>query len=217
MTRAPETSAPQTSRRRPRQELRESLLDVAERAFARAGYAGVGVREITRDAGVRTATVSEVFGGKRELFRAVLLRRVEPLNAERRTRLAGATSLEDVVRAFTEPMLDQAGRPGWADYFRFVAQLSVSGLPEQVLVAEEYNAIAATFVGRLQALYPGARPVAVLDAYLLLVSSSLQLFSGPGRFEYLTEGTPSAPDLATRHAWLVTFVAGGVDALLREG
>lgn len=203
-------------RRRPREELRQVLLDVAERSFARSGYAGVGVREITRDAGVRTATVSEVFGGKRELFRAVLLRRVEPLNAERRTRLVGATSLEDVVRAFTEPMLEQAGRPGWADYFRFVAQLSVSALPEQVLVAEEYNAIAATFVGRLQDLYPDARPEAVLDAYLLLVSSSLQLFAGPGRFEYLTEGTPGAPDLATRHDWLVRFAVGGLDTLLRD-
>ncbi|WP_370188145.1 TetR/AcrR family transcriptional regulator [Aeromicrobium sp.] len=203
-------------RRRPRAELREVLLDVAERSFARSGYAGVGVREITRDAGVRTATVSEVFGGKRELFRAVLLRRVEPLNAERRTRLVGATSLDDVVRAFTEPMLEQAGRPGWADYFRFVAQLSVSALPEQVLVAEEYNAIAATFVGRLQDLYPDARPEAVLDAYLLLVSSSLQLFGGPGRFEYLTEGTPGAPDLATRHDWLVRFAVGGLDTLLRD-
>ncbi len=209
--------APPTPRRRPRRELREILLDVAERSFARAGYTGVGVREITRDAGVRTATVSEVFGGKRELFRAVLLRRVEPLNAERRARLSGATSLDDVVRAFTEPMLEHAGRPGWADYFRFVAQLSVSALPEQVLVAEEYNAIAATFVGRLQDLYPEARPVAVLDAYLLLVSSSLQLFAGPGRFEYLTEGTPGAPDLETRHAWLVQFVTGGLDALLRDG
>lgn len=203
-------------RRRPRAELREVLLDVAERSFARSGYAGVGVREITRDAGVRTATVSEVFGGKRELFRAVLLRRVEPLNAARRVRLAGATSLDDVVRAFTEPMLEQAGRPGWADYFRFVAQLSVSALPEQVLVAEEYNAIAATFVGRLQDLYPDARPEAVLDAYLLLVSSSLQLFAGPGRFEYLTEGTPGAPDLATRHDWLVRFAVGGLDTLLRD-
>lgn len=203
-------------RRRQREELREVLLDVAERSFARSGYAGVGVREITRDAGVRTATVSEVFGGKRELFRAVLLRRVEPLNAERRTRLAAARSLEDVVRAFTEPMLEQAGRPGWADYFRFVAQLSVSALPEQVLVAEEYNAIAATFVGRLQDLYPDARPEAVLDAYLLLVTSSLQLFAGPGRFEYLTEGTPGAPDLAMRHDWLVRFVVGGLDTLLRD-
>lgn len=203
-------------RRRQREELREVLLDVAERSFARSGYAGVGVREITRDAGVRTATVSEVFGGKRELFRAVLLRRVEPLNAARRVRLAGATSLDDVVRAFTEPMLEQAGRPGWADYFRFVAQLSVSALPEQVLVAEEYNAIAATFVGRLQDLYPDARPEAVLDAYLLLVTSSLQLFAGPGRFEYLTEGAPAAPDLATRHDWLVQFVSGGLDTLLRD-
>lgn len=203
-------------RRRQREELREVLLDVAERSFARSGYAGVGVREITRDAGVRTATVSEVFGGKRELFRAVLLRRVEPLNAARRVRLAGATSLDDMVRAFTEPMLEQAGRPGWADYFRFVAQLSVSALPEQVLVAEEYNAIAATFVGRLQDLYPDARPEAVLDAYLLLVTSSLQLFAGPGRFEYLTEGAPAAPDLATRHDWLVQFVSGGLDTLLRD-
>jgi AcrR family transcriptional regulator len=205
-------------RRRDREDLRTALLDAAEHAFARRGYDGVGVREITEAAGCRVAAVTEVFGGKRELFRDVLLRRVGPLTDDRRARLeAGAPSLESVVRAFTEPMLDRAHQPGWPDYFRFVAQLSASALPEQVLVADEYGAIAAMFVERLQGLHPSAPWTRVIDAYLLMVSASLPLFAGPGRFEHVVGDAPHVPDLEARHEAMVRFLTGGIHAMLTEG
>ena len=59
-----------TSPSRPRNAAatREAILDSAIRSFARAGYDGVGVREIARDAGVTAMLVNRYFGSKEQLF-----------------------------------------------------------------------------------------------------------------------------------------------------
>lgn len=59
-----------TSSSRPRNAAatREAILDSAIRNFARAGYDGVGVREIAGDAGVTAMLVNRYFGSKEQLF-----------------------------------------------------------------------------------------------------------------------------------------------------
>ncbi len=47
---------------------RQAILDSAIVAFARAGYDGVGVREIAQGAGVTAMLVNRYFGSKRQLF-----------------------------------------------------------------------------------------------------------------------------------------------------
>ncbi|WP_099040363.1 TetR family transcriptional regulator [Mycobacterium neglectum] len=47
---------------------REAILNSAIRNFARAGYDGVGVREIAGDAGVTAMLVNRYFGSKERLF-----------------------------------------------------------------------------------------------------------------------------------------------------
>jgi len=50
---------------------REAILKSARKAFARAGYDGVGVREIAAGAGVTAMLVNRYFGSKEELFAEV--------------------------------------------------------------------------------------------------------------------------------------------------
>lgn len=59
---------------RPRNAIatREAILQSAFEAFARAGYDGVGVREIAGNAGVTAMLVNRYFGSKEELFAEVL-------------------------------------------------------------------------------------------------------------------------------------------------
>ena len=47
---------------------RAAILQSARQAFARAGYAGAGVREIARGAGVTAMLVNRYFGSKERLF-----------------------------------------------------------------------------------------------------------------------------------------------------
>jgi AcrR family transcriptional regulator len=95
------------------QDTRERLLEAAERLFARNGYAGTSLREITAAAGANIAAVNYHFGTKEGLLAAVLDRVVGELNRERIVLLDASQaasapahpSLEAVLTAFLLPDL----------------------------------------------------------------------------------------------------------------
>jgi AcrR family transcriptional regulator len=205
------------SREANRADLRDRLLNSAEELFADRGYFGVSLRDITDHAGTRLAAVSEQFGGKEGFLRAVLLRRIQPLNDDRRTRLAAlpvrgaqAKRLRALIEAFTEPMRQRDGDPGWDNYFRFIAQLAKSGHPIKRFIAEDFNAIAADFIAHLHALFPGAQEAAIHDAYLHLVAATMHTYSNNMRLDSLTQGRLHAHDIDERHHALLRFTQGGI-------
>jgi AcrR family transcriptional regulator len=73
-TRAKSVRRPRTEAPRPRNATatREAILESARRAFVRAGYDGVGVREIAAGAGVTAMLVNRYFGSKEQLFAEVV-------------------------------------------------------------------------------------------------------------------------------------------------
>src|SRR5512147_659958 len=59
---------------------RDVILDAAERRFAERGFAGVSVREIASDAGLKNqASLYHHFKNKKALYEAVLGRGIEPI------------------------------------------------------------------------------------------------------------------------------------------
>jgi len=82
-------------------------MDAAEKLFARRGFHGTSLRDITGAAGVDLALVNYHFGGKKQLLVEVLERRGQVLNEERLRRLAevrtsaapGVPSTEAIVGA----------------------------------------------------------------------------------------------------------------------
>ena len=201
---------------------RERLLDAAERHFADFGYDGTPLRDITAAAGVRLASVTEEFGGKEQLFREVLLRRALPLEADRVALLTvipgevrGTDRLARIVAAFVDPMLARSSESaGWGHYFRFLAQLANSRAAAQLLVAEEYNRVAARFVEAFRAACPGASDEARYEAYLFLLGAALDVFADNMRLDSLSCGRYTSSDLPRRCAALRTFTTAGVEALL---
>ncbi|MEW5813359.1 MAG: TetR/AcrR family transcriptional regulator [Actinomycetota bacterium] len=200
-----------------RSDVEQRLLDSAEELFSARGYSGVSVREITEHADTRLAAISERFGGKEGLFRAVILRRIRPLNDDRRSRLAELPSrgsrtarLRALVEAFSTPMHERAGDPGWDNYFRLIAQLANSGHPVRALIAEDFNAIAEEFLGALRDLFPTAGEPAIYDAYLHLVAATLHTYANNLRLDSLTQGRLHTRDVDERHEALVRFAVGGI-------
>ena len=61
-------TSPPKKRPRNAAATRDAILQSAIGAFARAGYDGVGVREIAGDAGVTAMMVNRYFGSKEQLF-----------------------------------------------------------------------------------------------------------------------------------------------------
>ena len=94
-----------------RVDTKESLLDATEGLIAERGFQGASLRAITSRAGANLAAANYHFGSKEALVRAMIARRIGPINEERLRRLealeaAGAPlALHDLVRAFVEPVV----------------------------------------------------------------------------------------------------------------
>ena len=92
---------------------RERILGVAETLFARHGFAGASLRQVTTAAKVNLAAVNYHFGSKESLIEEVFRRRLDELNRHRLAALAVTQAnpgrqLEDVLDAFIRPALEQS-------------------------------------------------------------------------------------------------------------
>src|SRR5438094_5227685 len=94
-----------TARTREAPSTRDTILDAAERRFAERGFAGVSMREIAADAGLKNqASLYHHFRNKRALYEAVLTRGLEPAIAimMERTAMAGETDPRSPLGRFVE-------------------------------------------------------------------------------------------------------------------
>lgn len=107
---------------------RERILGAAETLFARHGFAGASLRQVTAAANVNLAAVNYHFGSKDNLIEEVFRRRLDELNARRLAALAAATAkaeldLEDVLAAFVRPALELSlDQPGGHAFMRVLAR-----------------------------------------------------------------------------------------------
>jgi AcrR family transcriptional regulator len=201
---------------------KERILDAAEQLFARHGFYGVSLREITQAARVDVALVGYHFGGKRELFTAVFERRAAPLNRERlelleavrRAALPGAPSLEAIVNAFTQPLLERAARggAGWKSYFALIAYVDNS--PEfGPMMTRHFDPLVGRFIAVLREALPRCPPREIYWGYQFLTGALTLTFAGNGRIDELSGGLCRAADLDSVHERLAPYVAAGLRAL----
>jgi AcrR family transcriptional regulator len=89
------------------------ILDAAEKLFARQGFEATSLRAIIADAGVNLAAIHYHFRSKEGLVRAVLQRRLAPINEERIRQLEAcqrksrekSPQVETILEAFLAPPL----------------------------------------------------------------------------------------------------------------
>ena len=107
---------------------KQRILGAAEILFARHGFAGASLRQVTSAAQVNLAAVNYHFGSKENLINEVFRRRLDGLNADRLAALATARArpgyaLEDTLDAFVRPALALTGDDhGGAAFVRVLAR-----------------------------------------------------------------------------------------------
>jgi AcrR family transcriptional regulator len=107
---------------------RQRILGAAEELFARHGFAGASLRQVTASAKVNLAAVNYHFGSKENLIEEVFRRRLDELNARRTELLAQCRDradldLEDVLDAFVRPALELSlSDAGGAAFVRVLAR-----------------------------------------------------------------------------------------------
>jgi AcrR family transcriptional regulator len=202
---------------------KERILDAAERLFARHGFYGVSVRNITDAAEVDVALVNYHFGSKRELFAAVFQRRAELLNPERlarleevrRAALPGVPSLEDIINSFTYPLLERSARggPGWKSYFALIAQVNNSPEWGPVLMTQYFDPLVERLIAALREALPDCPLREIYWGYQFLTGALTITFAETGRIDKLSGGLCSSSDLDSVHERLPPYVAAGFRAI----
>jgi AcrR family transcriptional regulator len=202
---------------------KKKILDAAEALFAKKGFYGVTIREITRKAGVDTAMANYYFGPKRALFDAVMMRRAEDLNAARLARLEavereageGPPVLERVIDAFTHPLLDRSalGGAGWKSYFVLIAMVNNSPEWGGRLMTEYFDPIVRRFLVAIKKALPDAPPEEIYWSYHFLSGALTLTFAETGRIDNLSDGLCKSHDLESIQDRLPAFIAAGFEAL----
>lgn len=198
---------------------RDKILDAAERLFARRGFYGVSIRDITAAAGVDVALVNYHFGRKQELFAAVLGRRASVLNELRLERLEECRrraaprrpSVEDIIDAFTQPLLERSARggAGWKSYFALIAQINNSAEFGASMMTRHFDVLVQHFIQALREVLPGSDERDLYWSYHFLTGALTLTFAETRRIDNLSGGVCRSNDLESVHERLVPFIAAG--------
>ncbi|MEO7324532.1 MAG: TetR/AcrR family transcriptional regulator [Dokdonella sp.] len=140
---------------------RERILGVAETLFARHGFAGASLRQVTAAAKVNLAAVNYHFGSKVSLIEEVFRRRLDELNLHRLTALAAIEAnplrtLEDVLDAFIRPALEQSmDSTGGTAFVRVLAR-AYAEHDERLrkFLSDNYGHVLREFAGAFSKLLP---------------------------------------------------------------
>ena len=197
-------------------DTRERLLDAAERLFAQEGMAGASLRQITSDAGANLAAVNYHFGSKLELVRAVIERRLKPINAERLTRLdaleaqPGGPDLRALLSAFLGPALNLGLRDG-REFFVFIARAHSNPSPElREIVRQEFRVVAARYSAAFHACLPQLSMEQLMWRVHFVIGALCHTVINTGLLEEVTNGLCRADDAHVLER-LVDFAFRGLE------
>jgi AcrR family transcriptional regulator len=208
---------------RTKRTTKDKLMDAAEKLFARRGFHGASLRDITTAAGVDLALVNYHFGSKNELLAAVIERRGGILNEERLQRLAAVRSnaspnppsTEAVVDAFFDPILERLAHagPGWHNYFSLLAFVNNSPEWGRKLMGKTFDAVVRQFIQAVMDSLPGSAPEDIFWGYNFLTGALTLSLAETGRLDSLSDGRCRSDDVAALKARLGPYVSAGLRGL----
>lgn len=201
----------------------ERILDAAERLFLEKGFRGASLRELTSAAGVNLAAVGYHFGGKNELLRSVLERRLEPVNRERVLRLdaieAGwrrgqQRALEPVLAALLEPAF-AAMRADLES--RDIATLLYSEPHEHMreLVESLFGECAKRFHAALARVLGRADAAALALRFQMVIGAMIHFLAGRHRLSPAPSGVTTVVPERVVLDEMIAFLAAGLRAPAR--
>lgn len=202
---------------------RERILDAAEELFARDGFAAVSVRQIMRAAAADVSLAYYHFKSKRDLFNAVMLRRVDHLNRIRLEALERVEqrhpndlpSVEEIIDAFTHPLLDllASEHEEWRHYFALIAQINNSTEWGGELMSRYFDPLVARFIEALRRAMPDSDDADLYWCYEFLSGALTLTFAETGRIDNLSGGLCKSSDMAAINERLPRFIAAGFRAV----
>lgn len=204
--------------------LREKILDAAERTFAELGYAGTTLRLVADAASVTQALISYYFGSKHGLFEAAFLRRGIPISEQRVANLEALRAsgkrlrLRDLVQAFLSPVLALRSTSEGRAFLRLQARLHTEppGVSYE-LRTRVYDVSTRQYVEALKQALPDLPEQDVYWRMTLMVGAYMYAFSDTHRLEVTAPGLVDLDDTEAILDQITAFVVGGLQAPASTG
>lgn len=204
-------------------EKRERILDVAEALFARHGFDGVSMRDISTAAKVDVALANYHFGKKLEVFYAVFNRRAEIISQTRRQLLLKSQqdnngrgqTLEQIIEAFLLPLkfAQETNEPGWKNYMALLAYVMTSPVWNEKLMADNFDKRVGEFIEALKSVFPNASDEDIHWCYHYVSGALALTFAQTGRIDRLSGGKCHSSDFDSAYDRMIPFVAAGFRAV----
>ena len=206
-----------------KQPTRDRILDAAEELFAQRGYEGVSVRRIMSQANADVSLAYYHFKSKRDLFDQVMLRKVEVLNRMRldaleaveRRHADDAPTVEEIIEAFTHPLLDLLANEHeeWKHYFQLIAQINSSSEWGGELMTRYFDPLVSRFIDALRKALPDCSDADLFWSYHFLSGALTLTFAETGRIDNLSGGLCRSSDMRSINERMPRFLAAGFRAL----
>jgi AcrR family transcriptional regulator len=210
------------------QATRDRLLKAAEGLFLAHGYDGTSARMITAEARANLAAINYHFGGKEELFQAMLARRLDDLHAERlalldayeRVAAGRALTCERILAALFVPALRLAREPrrGGKDFLRLLGRAYVDPSPRlREFLSERYAPSIARFKEAFARALPRIAPRELTWRLHFMMGALAYTLAGADAWKLIAALTPvdAANDqLLLRR--LAPFLIAGLQAPLPD-
>lgn len=202
---------------------RARILDAAETLFAERGYEAASLRAITAAAGTNLASINYHFGTKEALLRAVMARRLVPLNRNRLEMLGrfeaeydpAPVPVENILRALLEPVSSAAQtEPGSWQRFRVLIGRMYSGPAPRIMAVfwGEMTDIAGRFQEAIRRACPHLSESELCWRIHFTFGAMAQTLAAGTLLEMISGGKCDPSDIAGGVERLVAFAAAGFRA-----
>lgn len=203
-----------------RGESQDRILDAAEEAFARRGFDGISLKDISRQADVDTSLLHYYFSTKANLFKAVIERRAGAINQARMVSMAAyenaagdGLTVEGSLRAYLSPTFEMArtGGDGIRAYLTIIAKVNSTPAGEMEGVdTSQFDPVVQHFIGLLRKAAPGRSEAELYWFYHMLSGAITLSLAQTGRIDHLSGGLCASSDFASIESWMVSFFSRGL-------
>jgi AcrR family transcriptional regulator len=202
---------------------KDRILDVAERLFSRDGIDATSLRTITAEADVNLAAVNYHFQSKDALVRAVLARRIEPVNRRRLELLARFEAeaapepvpLARLIEAFVTPVVSMKREA--THFVPMMARMYTEqrSFVEQVF-EEHFRQLLRRFIAAFQRSLPGLPEVEVIWRIHYMVAALIHTLAAQRLIHVMSQGACETENVDAINARLIAFFTFAFEAPVPE-
>ncbi len=203
-------------------DTRELLLETAEQLFAQRGIASTSIRELSRAARVNVAAVNYHFGSKEGLIKALLQRRLRPINQKRLTKLEELLtrhktqkippSVKEVVHCFVAPAFEAFGRDNSTAFLSFLGRAMLEPDPQvREFFLQEMQPVIKLLWEALRAALPHLEEGRLFWRIQFLLGAMVRILNYPHYKDSWTFFPKTHQEISPLEEF-ITFVSAGLEA-----